>query len=233
MNCEPIQHSSSGVVLTIHAQPGARRTAYDGQHGDALKFRVAAPPVDGAANEALLRHLADLCKVARSAVRLESGQTGRRKRISIQGVTAEATRAALDAAKLVAALVLLSLTACAGPKPILYPNAYLNKVGPDVMERDIEQCRALAENAGASPGEERAAHAAKNAAVGGVVGAAAGAVGGAIVGAAGSGSAVGAASGVVWGLLGSFFQKPDPGEAYKNFVNRCLAERGYEPMGWD
>ncbi|MBM4132518.1 MAG: hypothetical protein FJ245_02015 [Nitrospira sp.] len=130
-------------------------------------------------------------------------------------------------------MLVMSLAGCAGPKPVLYPNAHYKQVGAESAEQDVAACREMAEKAGAELGEGRAADVAKNTAISGGIGAAAGAVGGAIVGAAGSGSAVGAASGVVWGLLGSLFRAPDPGEAYKHFVNRCLAERGYEPMGWN
>ena len=132
----------------------------------------------------------------------------------------------------VVALVLI-LAGCAGPKPVLYPNAHYKQVGEESAEQDVAACREMAEKAGAEPGEWRAADVAKNTAISGGIGAAAGAVGGAIVGAAGSGSAVGAASGVVWGLLGSLFRTPDPGEAHKRFVDRCLVEKGYEPMGWN
>jgi len=130
-------------------------------------------------------------------------------------------------------LLCVGLSACAGPKPILYPNAHYQRVGADAAERDIADCRQMAETAGASPGEKRAGAAAKSAAVGGVVGAAGGAVGGAVVGSAGTGAAIGAAGGTVMGLFRSLFKRPDPGDAYKAFVNRCLAERGYEPVGWD
>src|SRR5436309_3006240 len=65
------------------------------------------------------------------------------------------------------------------------------------------------------------------------VGAAGGAVGGAVVGAAGSGSAIGAASGATMGLLRGLFSSPKPSQAYMHFVDRCLKERGYEPMGWE
>jgi len=69
--------------------------------------------------------------------------------------------------------------------------------------------------------------------VGAGVGAAGGAVGGAVVGAAGSGSAIGAASGATMGLLRGLFSSPSPSQAYMRFVDRCLKERGYEPMGWE
>lgn len=129
--------------------------------------------------------------------------------------------------------LVIGLAGCAGPKPVLYPNPHYKQVGSDVAEQDIAACREMAEQAGAEPGEGKAADVAKNTAISGGIGAAAGAVGGAIVGAAGSGSAVGAASGIVWGLLGSLLRTPDPGEAHKHFVDRCLAEKGYEPMGWN
>ena len=47
------------IMLTLHIQPGARKTEFAGQHGDALKIRLAAPPVDGKANAALIAFVAD------------------------------------------------------------------------------------------------------------------------------------------------------------------------------
>lgn len=90
-----VQDSADGAVLTVHVQPKASRTECVGIHGDALKFRVAAPPVDGAANEELIRFLAQEFSIARSAIRLESGTNGRHKRIRLQGVTAERITARL------------------------------------------------------------------------------------------------------------------------------------------
>jgi hypothetical protein len=125
------------------------------------------------------------------------------------------------------------LSACAGPKPILYPNAHLQAVGQDAAKEDIAQCREMAEAAGARPGEGKAGQVAGSTAVGAGVGAAGGAVGGAVLGAAGSGSAIGAASGATIGLLRGLFSRPRPGQGYINFVDRCLKERGYEPVGWE
>ena len=130
-------------------------------------------------------------------------------------------------------LSLAVMVGCSGPKPILYPNDHYKTVGEEAAEADIENCRAQAEKAGATPDAGKAGQVAKNTAISGGIGAAAGAVGGAIVGAAGSGSAVGAASGVVWGLLGSLFRSPGPSEAYKGYVMRCLKDKGYDPTGWD
>jgi hypothetical protein len=125
------------------------------------------------------------------------------------------------------------LSGCAGPKPILYPNAHLQTVGQDAAKQDIAECREMAEAAGAKPGEGKAGQVAGSTAVGAGVGAAGGAVGGAILGAAGSGSAIGAASGATMGLLRGLFSRPKPGQGYINFVDRCLKERGYEPVGWE
>ncbi|MCB1959419.1 MAG: YggU family protein [Rhodocyclaceae bacterium] len=73
------------VVLTLHIQPGAKTTGFAGRHGDALKLRLAAPPVDGKANAALIDFLADFCGVARRDVHLVSGQSSRAKRVRITG----------------------------------------------------------------------------------------------------------------------------------------------------
>jgi uncharacterized protein (TIGR00251 family) len=82
--------SDGRVTLTLHIQPGARKTELAGLHGDALKIRLAAPPVDGKANEALLRFIAEILKVQRAAVSLKSGQTSRRKVIEVDGTTTTA-----------------------------------------------------------------------------------------------------------------------------------------------
>jgi hypothetical protein len=129
----------------------------------------------------------------------------------------------------------LLLTACSTAHPVLYPNAHLQSVGKDIAEQDIEACRQLAETAGAEEGSGKAGRVATGTAVGAGVGAASGAVGGAISGAAGSGSMIGAASGAVWGLLMGLFSasgSSQPNQAYSNFVNRCLQEKGYEVTGW-
>lgn len=75
------------VTLTLHIQPGAKKTEVAGLHGEALKIRLAAPPVDGKANEALLRFVADRLDLPRSAVLLKSGQTSRHKVLEIHGST--------------------------------------------------------------------------------------------------------------------------------------------------
>ncbi len=77
------------VILNLHIQPGAKKTEVVGLHGDALKIRLAAPPVDGKANEALLAFVAAKVGAGKTAVGLVSGQTSRAKRVRIDGVTAQ------------------------------------------------------------------------------------------------------------------------------------------------
>ena len=84
-----------GCGLTLHIQPGAKKTEVTGEHGDALKIRLAAPPVDGKANDALLRFLADRLGLARQQVILKSGQTSRRKIVEVSGISAAACQASL------------------------------------------------------------------------------------------------------------------------------------------
>jgi uncharacterized protein (TIGR00251 family) len=91
----PVRETPDGVTVIVHVQPGASRTEPAGLHGDALKFRVAAPPVEGAANEALRRAFAQTVNLPLRDVRIEHGMTGRRKTVSIAGVSAAAVRAAL------------------------------------------------------------------------------------------------------------------------------------------
>jgi hypothetical protein len=129
----------------------------------------------------------------------------------------------------------LLLAACSTVQPVLYPNAHLQSVGKEVATQDIEACRQLAEEAGAKEDTGKTGRVATSTAVGAGAGAAAGAVGGAISGSVGRGSMIGAASGAVWGLLMGLFRasgSSQPNQAYSNFVNRCLQEKGYEVTGW-
>jgi len=81
------------ITLTLHIQPGAKKTEFAGLHGNALKIRLAAPPVDGKANEALIKFVAETLKLPKSAVNLKSGQTSRRKVLEIQGAKLSAVEA--------------------------------------------------------------------------------------------------------------------------------------------
>jgi uncharacterized protein (TIGR00251 family) len=81
--------SKRGALLTVQVQPGSSRTECVGIHGDAVKIRLAARPIDGAANDELIRFIAERCVVPRANVQLYTGSTGRRKRLAVKGVTAE------------------------------------------------------------------------------------------------------------------------------------------------
>ena len=72
--------------LVVHVQPRARRTEVAGRHGAAIKVRLHAPPVDGAANDELVRFLAETLGVSRRAVRIASGLTSRTKTVEIAGL---------------------------------------------------------------------------------------------------------------------------------------------------
>jgi outer membrane lipoprotein SlyB len=129
------------------------------------------------------------------------------------------------------ALSLLALVGagCAAQRPVLYPTERLVHVGPDAADRDIDDCRRLAE---ANIRATGAADTARETAIGGGIGAASGAVGGAIFGAPGTGAAVGAASGATAGLLGAALRAGTPSPAYQGYVGTCLSERGYRIAGW-
>jgi uncharacterized protein (TIGR00251 family) len=71
------------VILELHVQPGASRSEFAGHHGDRLKVRLAARAVDGKANEALVKFLAEHYGVPRSRVRILSGAKSRQKRVEI------------------------------------------------------------------------------------------------------------------------------------------------------
>ena len=86
---DPIEPTPTGVRLRLHIQPRASATELVGRHGAALKLRVAAPPVDGAANEALVRWLALRLRVPSSAVAVTAGAHGRAKTVRVDGVTVE------------------------------------------------------------------------------------------------------------------------------------------------
>jgi uncharacterized protein (TIGR00251 family) len=70
--------------LSCHLQPGASKDEFAGLHGERLKIRISAPPVDGKANAHLIGFLAKAFGVAKSAVAIERGDTGRQKTVSIR-----------------------------------------------------------------------------------------------------------------------------------------------------
>jgi len=143
-------------------------------------------------------------------------------------------RASRRAPAVIVALAAVLLAGCAGPEPVLYPNEQLRAVGQAQADQDIAECRQLAEQAGASEGSGTAGRAAGRTVAGGAIGGAVGAAGGAVLGRPGTGAAFGAATGATAGLMRSMFGGGgEPSQTYRNVVDRCLRERGYEPAGWD
>lgn len=88
-----------GVEFDVHVVPRASRSKVVGMHDGNLKVALAAPPVDGAANDALVALLASLLKTPKSAVRLVRGQTSRRKTLAVDGVDVARVEALLPASK--------------------------------------------------------------------------------------------------------------------------------------
>jgi hypothetical protein len=77
--------NGDSTILTLHVQPGAKRTEITGVHDGALKIRIAAPPVEGQANARLLDFLKKAFDVPSSQVILKQGSSGRRKVVEIHG----------------------------------------------------------------------------------------------------------------------------------------------------
>jgi uncharacterized protein (TIGR00251 family) len=83
------QSTSGDHLLRLHVQPGAGKTGIAGTHGDALKIRLAAPPVDGKANDCLIDFIALKLGLPRACIELVSGAASRRKRLRVSGASAE------------------------------------------------------------------------------------------------------------------------------------------------
>lgn len=83
-----VSERATSVRFTVRVQPRASRSEVCGVHGDALKVRVSAPPVDGAANAALVELLAGALGVATRAVSIVAGASGRSKVVDVEGVRA-------------------------------------------------------------------------------------------------------------------------------------------------
>jgi uncharacterized protein len=92
----PIRDHHEGATFAVRVQPRARRTGIAGTHGDALRIALATPPIDGRANDELLRYFADLFRVSRSAVHILAGENGRNKIIRIAGRSATEIALALN-----------------------------------------------------------------------------------------------------------------------------------------
>lgn len=84
-----------GLRFAVHVQPRAKKTEVAGVYGNALKVRVAAPPVEGAANRALVEFIARQLSVPQHAVEIVSGDTSRQKIVQVRGVTVQQLQARL------------------------------------------------------------------------------------------------------------------------------------------
>jgi outer membrane lipoprotein SlyB len=146
-----------------------------------------------------------------------------------------------SAAAALSTLALLSACATGGPnsasaRPVLYPNATLNRVGDAQGQAEANACMSRASAAGLNPSQsnnEVGRRAGEGAAVGGV----ASAVGALITGRGGEGvlraGAAGAAVGGSAGAVSGAFHNDKPNGTYRSFVQRCLSERGFEVIGWN
>lgn len=90
-----IQQRDAAVCFAVRVQTRASRDEVAGEWEGALKIRLAAPPVDNRANEALCDFLSSVLKISKSAVRILSGERSRSKRVEIRGVSAEQVRGLL------------------------------------------------------------------------------------------------------------------------------------------
>ena len=89
MNKDAVSIKDDGVYLHVRVQPKASRNAIKVESDGRIRVALTAPPVEGAANEALRKFFADTFKVARSAVFLVSGEKGREKTVLLQGLSLE------------------------------------------------------------------------------------------------------------------------------------------------
>ena len=92
-----IRSTATGAEIDVRVIPKSPRTAVDGERDGAVLVRVAAPPVDDAANEELRRYFAAVFGLPRRAVRIISGDRRRKKRLALDGVTAESARGVIRA----------------------------------------------------------------------------------------------------------------------------------------
>ena len=92
-----LRDTREGVTLRVRVQPRASKDALAGERDGALVVRLKAPPVDGAANEALARFLGRALDVSPSAVRIVTGASGRNKLVAVTGIDVATARARLSA----------------------------------------------------------------------------------------------------------------------------------------
>ena len=119
---------------------------------------------------------------------------------------------------------------CAQQRPVLYPNSQLKLVGKQAAEADIDACLQQANDYGVSG--DGGTRVAKDTAKGAAIGGAAGTAIGAVTGNLGQGAAAGAAGGGAASMTRSVLDSGKPDPVFKNFVDQCLRDKGYQPVGW-
>jgi len=129
------------------------------------------------------------------------------------------------------AITTMLIAACASSQPIMYPNETAKEAGNEQVKKDIDECIQLAEDSGAESNGagEVAKETAGSAAEGAATGAATGAIGG---GDPATSAAIAVVSRGISGLFSGMRKSNQPSAAYKQIVERCLVDKGYEPVGW-
>jgi uncharacterized protein (TIGR00251 family) len=79
-----IRPHAKGSILSLYIQPGASKSMVDKVHGDRLKIKIKAPPVDGEANKCLIEFLAEILKMSKSGIHLMSGESSRQKQVLVE-----------------------------------------------------------------------------------------------------------------------------------------------------
>lgn len=90
-----LSHNNGRIYLSIYVQPGAKKTAVDGVHHGHLKIRLAAPPIEGKANDALCRFLKEILKISRKDIAIVKGEKSRIKTVAIRQTDPQTIRVAL------------------------------------------------------------------------------------------------------------------------------------------
>jgi len=95
-DASPFHPHRDGTLIDIFVQTRASKSEVVGVHDGTVRVRIAAPPVDGAANDAIIELLSKRFKVRKADIQIVSGATGRRKRVLVRGVGVDAVREAFE-----------------------------------------------------------------------------------------------------------------------------------------
>lgn len=95
-DCPFLKVLDGQLLIKLHISPRAKKSQFKGLHGEALKVAIASPPVDGKANEELIKFLASELQIPKSQIQIVSGETSKSKSVSIIGMTAENFLALLE-----------------------------------------------------------------------------------------------------------------------------------------